>query len=341
MSVRIEEIDTRTAPEAVLRELHELHLEIDEHNLPGDPPFPWEQRLADWRNFPDSEPDFHWLLWDGDTLAATSGLYLDLEQNLDNAFSWIFVAASHRGQGLGRLVGKPLLDRVEQEKRKRLAVEMIEGSPFEPIARRAGMKMAMRTQRNRLRVDDIDWELVEGWIDRARERAADYEILFMPPPIADEHLEAYCRLSGVMNTAPFEDYERDHEEMTPERWRELEVMDRGRGTEFLSYVAIHQPTGELVGLTQIVYQTLYPSLAYQADTGVDPAHREKGLGRWLKAAMLVELRDGYPLIERIDTQNAGSNEPMLHINYELGFKQIQMMQVWQGSTATVRERLEL
>jgi GNAT superfamily N-acetyltransferase len=178
-------------------------------------------------------------------------------------------------------------------------------------------------------------------VERAPERAADYEVVFLPPPIPDEYLQAYCDLHDVMNTAPLEDYERDPEVVTPEVWRDLEDMDRKRHTEFLVYVARHKPTGKLVGLTEAIYQNLNPAQAWQVDTGVNSDHREKGLGRWLKAAMLQKIRSDYPIVERIDTDNAGSNEPMLNINIALGFKPILMNHIWQGDLATIRERLEV
>jgi RimJ/RimL family protein N-acetyltransferase len=142
-----------------------------------------------------------------------------------------------------------------------------------------------------------------------------------------------------MNTAPFEDYQREPEVITPTIWRDLEQMDRSRQTEFLVYVARHKASGRFVGLTESIYQRLNPAQAWQANTGVDVDHREKGLGRWLKAAMLQKLRSDYPLVERIDTENAGSNEPMLNINLTLGFKPILMNHIWQGDVATIRERL--
>ena len=83
--------------------------------------------------------------------------------------------------------------------------------------------------------------------------------------------------------------------MTPEIWRDLEAkygVEAGR--EILTYVARHKPTGELAGYTNVAYRRLQPDLVEQWDTGVDPEHRNKGLGRWVKAAMALKLRETYP-----------------------------------------------
>ncbi len=339
MSPRLEYVDARSAPEGVLAAMHDLYLEIDDEELPGDPPKPYEQRLLDWRHVPEKELLAHWVLWDDDALVATSGTWMNLEQNLDNAFGWVHVRNGHRGRGYGRLVAAPMLDMVEEQKRTRFACAIPRGFEAAALAERAGMKNAFHAQRSRLVLADVDWDMVDGWVARAPERASDYDVLFLPPPIADEHLQAYCDLHDVMNTAPLEDFERDPEVVTPELWRGLEEIDRERQTEFLVYVARHKASGTFVGLTELIYQRLNPAQAWQADTGVESAHREKGLGRWLKAAMLQKIRSDYPLVERIDTDNAGSNEPMLNINITLGFRPIVMNHIWQGDVATIRERL--
>lgn len=339
MSTRVEYVDTTSATESILAAMHELYLEIDDEELPGDPPKPYEQRLVDWRHIPEFETNPRWVLWDDDRLVATSGASMNLDQNLENAFGWVHVRRDDRGRGLGRMIATPMFDVIKEKDRTRFACAIPEGSASATIAERAGMKNAFHAQRSRLTLAELDWDLVDEWVAKAPQRASDYEILFLPPPIPDEFLPAYCDLHDVMNTAPLEDFERDPEVVTPEMWRTLEEFDRNRHTDFLVYVARHRPTGSFAGLTEAIYQNLNPSQAWQADTGVDSGHREKGLGRWLKAAMLQKIRSEYPLVERIDTDNAGSNEPMLNINITLGFKPILMNHIWQGDVTTIRERL--
>jgi GNAT superfamily N-acetyltransferase len=236
-----------------------------------------------------------------------------------------------------------MLDSAEADGRTRLAVGIPDGRPEEALARRAGMKSAYREKVSRLVFDEIDWALMESWVARAAERASDYELLSLPSPIPEEHLQAYCDLMFVMNSAPREDYIEEEEEiMTPEIWRDLEAKFIVQGErELLTYVARHKPTGEFAGYTNVAYKRLQPDLVEQWDTGVDPKHRNKGLGRWVKAAMALKLREKYPSVRRIDTENAGSNTPMLSINIEMGFKPILIQNVWQGDLATIRQALSV
>jgi hypothetical protein len=236
-------------------------------------------------------------------------------------------------------MAKPMLDHAEEGGRTRFACLINEGAAEEQLLVRAGLNRAYREKVSRLDFQSVDWSLMESWMARAAERASDYELVFIENPIPEELLQPICDLMFVMNTAPREDYVEDEETVTPEMWRDIEQKMAARSEEILTYVARHKPTGALAGYTNVAYKHLQPDLVEQWDTGVDPAHRNLGLGRWVKAAMALKLRDEYPGVRRIDTENAGSNAPMLNINIEMGFKPILVQIVWQGDLATLRQNL--
>jgi mycothiol synthase len=340
MSTRIEPIDTRSAPEKTLTALHELYLDRDRELEPaGDPAVPLEERLIDWRNLLDTEVIPRFAIWEGDRIVATAGAHMDLDQNLENAFGWVYVRPADRGRDLGRVIAGPMLDAVETQKRIRFATEINQGRPEEELAQRAGMRPAYTEKRSRLSFRDLDWSLMDLWVERAEERAGDYEVILMPTPMPEAHLQAFCDLWQVMNTAPSEDFEEEDEVLTPEMVRDMELKEDAKARDVLVYVARHKPTGALAGFTRVTCHRLQPDLVWQGDTGVSPPHRGKGLGRWLKAAMAIELRESHPEVGRIDTYNAGSNAPMLSINIEMGFKPVMVETVWQGELATLREKL--
>ncbi len=143
----------------------------------------------------------------------------------------------------------------------------------------------------------------------------------------------------LMNTAPRESLAFDDFSMTPEKWRDIEAKDLAQGNHLAAYVAVHRPTGDWVGLSELLYQEGHPEQGQQGETAVDPVHRNKGLGRWLKAAMLERYIQDHPDVVRIDTENARSNEPMLNINYEMGYKPLRQEAAWQGDRHTIQERL--
>ena len=69
-------------------------------------------------------------------------------------------------------------------------------------------------------------------------------------------------------------------------------------------------------------------MARQGDTGVDPEHRRRGIGRWLKAHNALRLVGQRPDVEYIETWNAVGNTPMLAINRAMGFEPIRLWRQW-------------
>ena len=54
--------------------------------------------------------------------------------------------------------------------------------------------------------------------------------------------------------------------------------------------------------------------------GIGWAWKERRLGKWVKAAMLLRVREELPEVKVVITGNATINAPMLSINDRLGFK---------------------
>ena len=73
-------------------------------------------------------------------------------------------------------------------------------------------------------------------------------------------------------------------------------------------------------MTDMFYTETKSAHARIALTGVRHECKSRGLGKWLKAAMMLDLREKYPNIKVIDTDNFNSNRPMLAINERMGFK---------------------
>ncbi|CAN5770921.1 GNAT family N-acetyltransferase [soil metagenome] len=340
MNFEIEQIDTRSVEEAKLESLHELYLEWDSEWFPDDPPIPLAKRLAEWRHVKELEDIPRWVLWDGDRAAATAGVYLHRTQDLENAWSWIFVSADYRRHGLSRSLALKPVDYAYGDGRKRIGVGVPEGSEQSILPGRAGMKMVYNERVSQMKVADLDFEMLEGWVARASERAGEYEILFLPMPIPDEHRPRMIEVMDVMNTAPLEDLEEDPTRWDEEMLRDVEQAETRKQNHIYTCVASHKPTGEFVGYTSLVFQELHPAKANQWDTGVHPEHRNRGLGRWLKGAMALKFLGEHPDVEVIETENADSNDPMLSINVAMGFKPLIQQFIYQGPIEGVVAYLE-
>jgi len=339
MGFDIQQIHTPTAPEALLRELSDYYVIVEAEDMPGDPPTPLEMRIADWRHVSTHYPEFRWVLRDEDGITAAAVAAYDVDQNLENGFGRIHVHPQKRLRGYGRALATAMFDLLEENGRTRLETWVKKDDAAESLVQNLGLKRVYEDKRSRLSIADLDIDLMEGWIDRAADRASHYELVYYQSPLPEEIVSKFCDLAQIMNTAPREEFEEEDEVMTPEKWRETESNVIDSKCQLHNLIAVHTPTGAFAGYTQIKTQDLQPDLAWQWDTGVDPGHRNKGLGRWLKATMIKRIVGSHPDVSRVDTFNAGSNEPMLNINVEMGFRPIHISYAWQGDLATVRERL--
>jgi hypothetical protein len=255
---------------------------------------PYPKRLAEWRNVPELEDIPRWVTWDADRVVATSGVYLHRTQDLENAWSWIYVSVDYRNRGLSRPLARMPVEYAFENGRKRIAVGLPEGSEYSVLPGRAGMKMVYNERVSQLRISDLDFEMLEQWVARAPERAGDYELLFLPTPIPEEHRTRMIEVMDVMNTAPLEDLEEEPTKWDDEMLRDVEAAD---------------------------------------------ARKQNTICRWLKAAMALKFLAEHPDVKVIETNNADSNDPMLHINVAMGFKPAWQHIIYQGEFEPVIEYL--
>lgn len=338
MAVEISQINTETAPESLLQELAEYYVVVEAEDLPGDPPTPYEVRIADWRNVLPHYPVRRWAMREDGEIVAVAVTALDMEQNLENGFGRVHVHPDHRGRGFARKIATPMFDHLEESGRTRFDTWVKKDHPAEDLTAALGLKPVYGEKRSRLSIADLDMDLMSHWITRSQERAGDYELRYHPSPLPDYLVEDFCDLAYIMNTAPREEFDVEDEVLTPKMWRDLEKSVLEARCQLHNLIAVHKPSGAFAGYTQIKTQDLQPDLAWQWDTGVHPDHRNRGLGRWLKADLICRIVDGYPEVIRVDTFNAGSNAAMLNINAQMGFVPIHLNNAWQGDLAMVRER---
>jgi GNAT superfamily N-acetyltransferase len=271
----------------------------------------------------------------GGIVAWGTASYNEVPENRNHAHIGLSVHPEVRGLGLG----SALLDRAVQTARRWgctiLDFEARVGGPGEPFLRAVGAERRLIERRSRCRTAEIDRAALEGWIRRAGERAAGYSLVGWDGPCPDELLAPFVELKAVMNTAPLEAYEWEDERITAKQWRQIEATNAARHVETWQLCARHDDSGELAGYTELAFPTLWPAAAWQEDTGVWPKHRDRGLGRWLKAVNALRLLDERSEVEFIDTWNAGSNEAMLGINEAMGFRPLENWGDWQVETADV------
>jgi GNAT superfamily N-acetyltransferase len=193
---------------------------------------------------------------------------------------------------------------------------VVGGTPGVGFYQAQGFRCAFVETRNVLDLGGVDW-LRLG--ELARGIGAGYRVEYHPGGPPEELFEAYAIAKGSARDLTG-DLDLRPSSFDADRLRASLATLHARGLKPYIVLAIHEASGEVAGLTEVVVPAHRRIRADQYDTVVVPAHRGYGIGRALKARMLFELRAAEPQLRDVQTWNAAENEPMLKVNSELGFR---------------------
>ncbi|HUR77526.1 MAG TPA: GNAT family N-acetyltransferase [Acidimicrobiales bacterium] len=261
-------------------------------------------------------------------VVGTAWMSAPTKDNPHIAFVRMGVAAGHRRSGIGTALLRAYVDFAAQHDRTSL---LFGADLFHPsgqaFADSLGATVAMRAHVNQLVLSDLPDGLVQHWIATAHSATGavhDYELLWVPDnEYPDEWVADLMAVSDVLhNDAPMEDIPVGERQTTADQIRAQGARASAFGREYWTLIAKHRATGEPVGYTEMLFPSEDPKLASQGATAVSGKHRGYALGRWLKATMLERVMAERPEVACIRTFNADSNDPMLAINFAMGFKNL-------------------
>ena len=230
------------------------------------------------------------------------------------------VVRDHRRQGIGRRLLRTVLPLLHEYGATKLGIdaEQPDGRAF---LEAMGFESRFTGRQSRLDFQKVDWGLVRRWVEEGERRSPDTRLELYDPRIPEELLDDFCPvLTRMLNTMPLQDLDHGEIVVTPAMAREryARFAEQGRA----EYTALtREPDGSVSGVTDVSWAPYDAGFIYQGFTGVWPEARGRGLGKWLKAAMLEHLRRKHPETLWVVTDNATTNEPMLAINIALGFRE--------------------
>jgi len=258
-------------------------------------------------------------------------LQLDLPQldNLATIEVELKVLPSARRRGVGGALFELAVERARAEGRKHLIASTDERHPDgAAFARSVGAVCGLEEVRGRLDLKTTDRARLEALLADARAHAADYRLIRWTGVPPDEIIADVAYLDSRFNSdAPVGDLAIEPERTDAEQIREGELNRARRGQTTFHTGAMHGD--RLVAWTMVASQEASPHHAWQNITLVDPPHRGHRLGLLVKLANLEFVRESRPELEVIDTFNAASNEHMLRINREMGFRPVDSLIEWQ------------
>jgi GNAT superfamily N-acetyltransferase len=317
--MRIEQWDP--ADEKTLRACHDLALAAHEVDDQVEPPPTYGLFAFSLRGGWDPTPAEVWVASGGDD--SVVGYYRislpDLE-NLDEANAGPLVHPAARRHGIGRELLRHAGGRAAAHGRTRFGAATTAGTAGDAFARAIGARLDIEEVR---RIQYLS-EIAPGTIAMLRasaDKAADgYSLVSWDGPIPDEYLGPMAEIFNAFADAP-------HGENTePEVWDADRVRERtGKAVRAgllrsHSVAAVCDSTGEMAAFTEIGVIPEHASWGWQQLTAVIRTHRGHRLGLLVKMEMLSLLASAEPQLERIATGNAASNQHMIAVNEQLGYR---------------------
>lgn len=297
--------------------------------IPGERPIPVSELRAEVLFAPRHRRVLPVLARSDGRPVAAATLLMDERRPADAWVKFLFVTPDRRREGIGAALLRALGERAATDGRTRVSTRtLLHQRRATAFMRRAGGQARDIGEQNRCRTAAIDVAMLNGWVDRAGERASGYSLVSFDGVCPAEHLDAFAAIIPVMNTAPDA---RGYELRPPSPEDVRANMDAHvrQGNDSWTVCARHDGTGHFVGYTELSISRHRPWSARQGDTGVDPDHRGRGIGRWLKAHNALRLLRDRPDVEYIETWNAATNAPMLAINRAMGFAPVGLWQRWE------------
>lgn len=329
----IREIDVRNISDEDIALANRHNNVMKAERRPEEPATPLELSMAGWRNIPSFYSVWEWWISDAEgSVVATAecGIDTSSQENLHLLNSGITVEASHRTRGLAKALLPHLVAQARELNRTKFTFGTESAVPSgEHFANRLGAEPGLVMRTSQLILANVDRAMVKRWVDEGPGRAPGYSLELFEGSYPTEMLPEICTILEVMNTAPRENLDMEDEKITPEQLEEGDRSMEARGVVRWSMFIRHDESGELVGYTDTYFQPKLPKSIGQGGTAVDPTHRGFALGKWLKAAMVDKILNERPEAERILTGNAYTNDAMLGINNQLGFKEERSETIWQ------------
>lgn len=252
------------------------------------------------------------------------------EDHANLVFLYLYVLPEFRRRGLGTWLIKESVK--EMEKARREFVIFIAYSQVECgelFLTELGARKCNIRQINRLYLEKLDFGLMQNWIEKGDK--ARFEVLFWEKLIPEEYLAQFLEINWYMNDAPIGNLQIKKHQMTSKEWREYEGFLRDRGCVLWAVVIQDIQTKSLCGYTTTIWDSTNPDCLNQGDTVVHRNFRGNGLGRWMKADMIMRVIQQRPNVQYVVTGNANGNIPMLKINHQMGFQIHQEKVEWQIS----------
>jgi GNAT superfamily N-acetyltransferase len=308
-----------TAPTADdLRAWHRLQCAALAHDLPGEPA-PTQAAVS--ARLTASAAGCRQVLWlvrgaAGDALATATLRLFDDDGRGRLADVDMTVHPAHRRLGTGSRLLSTVTGAAADEGCRSVVTEVTAGTPGEGFLAARDFVPVLRLTWLRLPLDEVPERI--GKLPGVAHPG--YRLASWQGAVPADLAEDFARARQGMAALPG-----GRADAGAARWDAARVREAGRvvarrGERLLTVAALSEADGSVAGRTELVLPADGSARALQYDTAVLPAHRGHGLGLWMKAELVRQVRGLFPEITEILTDNTDDNRHMLAVNTAIGFR---------------------
>ena len=234
-------------------------------------------------------------------------------------------------------IGSNLLEEAIQEAKNHsqvtdLMFRTYNGSGYSFLEKK-GAKMVLEQNRSYLKLSEVNLDLMNKWNSSGNELETEDQIklLEIEGSIPEDIIEEYATLyTEVMNQQPLGSLQM-RPLITADILRTRAAQMEKKDQHWHTLLTIEN-NGEISGLTEFQYSFNQPDMIFQLLTGVKEEYRQRGIGKWLKAKMLLFIKKKYPDAKYIETTNTTTNEAMVSINRRMGFYDKEPLKFYEMKT---------
>ena len=337
-------VDPMTADRSFWKRFHELRRIRHAEQRPDDPLRP-DDVIETHMKTPDSFDmrEYFEISRDGVMISYFSGETVT-EHNPEYATNkhlyWAdaYVRPDHRRKRVATLWLKVIADEMDRHGNTTVGMTAV-SDDARAFLGWLGAEVKLEELESRIDLTRVDWSMLERWVREGQERSPQTRLEIYDGGLPKELWPDFAKQrSALLNTIPFDDLDVGDIIITPERIGEWQ--DKAKRMGVVEHeVLTREPDGTISGMTDVEWTPYGRTVIQQQFTGVLPSARGRGIGKWIKAAMLLHIRELHPDARWVSTENAESNGPMLSINRAMGFKPYRKSTEYQMSREKLAEKI--
>ena len=221
-----------------------------------------------------------------------------------------------RRERTGSLLLDAAVAAARQDGRRCVIAQAEAGSPGDQFLLARGFRRVLTLTFTRLPLAGAD---IAALTEITEQPHPGYQLTSWDGTVPDRLAEAFVASRHAMDDMPMGGTDYGTVTWDLDRVRAAAAAIAERGDLLHTVAAIDESDGSIAGFTELVVPGDGKGDGQHYGTGVMPGHRGHGLGRWMKAASILQARERHPDLGGLLTDTADNNPSMMRINDALGY----------------------